>query len=166
MTSMIRSAETRDAAAIAQIYSYYILNSVATFEEQEVVATDMLGRMRDGETNNLPWLVAESDGRVVGYAYAGKWRGRPAYRFAAEVSVYLSEDSTGRGIGTRLYNALIAQLQARSYHVAIAGIALPNPASVALHEKSGMVKVAHFRDVGFKFGQWVDVAYWQRILDT
>lgn len=161
---MIRAAETRDAAAIAEIYNFYITNTVVSFEDREITAADMLARLHDGGRNKLPWLVAEIDGRVVGYAYAGKWRGRPAYRFAAEVSVYLPEDSTGRGIGTALYHALFAELRARSFHVVIGGIALPNPASVALHEKSGMVKVAHFKEVGFKFGQWVDVAYWQRFL--
>ena len=112
----------------------------------------------------LPYLVAEDDGSVTGYAYATPWRARPAYRSSVETSVYLRDGSHARGTGTALYRALLAQLANSGYHVAIAGIAQPNAASVALHEKLGFMQVALFREVGRKFGRWVDVGYWQRIL--
>lgn len=158
---VIRPVRAVDAASIAEIYNYYINHTVITFEEQEVSAADIESRILDTEATNLPWLVAESEGIVAGYAYASPWKGRCAYRFSVEVTVYLAQDAGGLGLGTRLYAQLFSQLAERSYHVAIGGIALPNPASIALHEKLGMEKVAHFREVGFKFGRWVDVGYWQ-----
>jgi phosphinothricin acetyltransferase len=113
---------------------------------------------------SLPWLVAEEDGTVVGYAYATKWRTRPAYRQSVEVTVYVASDRRRRGIGSVLYDSLLDELRDHGIHAAIGGIALPNPASVALQEKFGFEKVAHFAEVGFKFGKWIDVGYWQRIL--
>jgi L-amino acid N-acyltransferase YncA len=113
---------------------------------------------------NLPWLVLASEREVVGYAYATKWRERSAYRFSAESTVYLRPDCGGRGHGTRLYDALLTALASRGVHAVMGGIVLPNAASVALHEKVGMRQVAHFREVGFKFGRWLDVGYWQRVL--
>ena len=163
---MIRPAGPGDAGAVAHIYNYYIANTVVTFEEGAVSPRDMRGRIATSITSDLPWLVAEDDaGDVVGYAYASQWQGRCAYRFAVEVTVYLSDAATSRGWGSRLYDALFSDLRNKSMHVVIGGIALPNPASVALHEKFGMEKVAHFREVGFKFGHWVDVGYWQGMLN-
>ncbi|HEV8248126.1 MAG TPA: GNAT family N-acetyltransferase, partial [Polyangiaceae bacterium] len=98
---------------------------------------------------------------IVGYAYATRWRTRPAYRFSTEITVYLDPECRRLGIGSRLYEELLAKLQARGVHAAMAGIALPNEASVALHEKFGFSKVAHFKEVGFKFNTWIDVGYWQ-----
>ena len=98
---------------------------------------------------------------VVGYVSAAKWKGRSAYRFSVESTIYLDHRSTGQGIGTKLYGQLFSILRSRSIHVVIGGIALPNAASVALHERLGFTKVAHFAEVGFKFGRWVDVGYWQ-----
>jgi phosphinothricin acetyltransferase len=112
----------------------------------------------------LPWLVAEQNRQVVGYAYAGKWHGRSAYRFTAESTVYLHEQFVGCGLGRELYEALLLELRSKSVHAVIGGIALPNPASVALHEKLGFEKAAHYREVGFKFGRWIDVGYWQKML--
>ncbi|KZY72856.1 phosphinothricin acetyltransferase, partial [Oleiphilus sp. HI0065] len=112
----------------------------------------------------LPWLVAEIDGRVIGYAYAAPWRERSAYRHSVEVSVYLEQKIALRGVGSLLYSALFEALEASDVHVALAGIALPNDRSIALHEKFEMKKVAHLSQVGRKFDQWIDVGYWQRIL--
>ena len=98
---------------------------------------------------------------MVGYAYATKWKERSAYRFSAEVSVYLSNQVQGRGLGASLYETLFSKLKEGGINTVIGGITLPNPASVALHEKMGMKKVAHFENVGFKFNQWQDVGYWQ-----
>jgi len=108
--------------------------------------------------------VWELDGGILGYAYATSWKVRAAYRHAAESSIYLAQEATGRGLGSRLYTALIAELGQRGLHCVIGGAALPNPVSVALHEKLGFTKVGEFREVGFKFGRWIDVAYWELLL--
>lgn len=161
---MIRSATTHDAEAISAIYNHYVLNTAITFETDAVATADMAERIREAIHAGLPWLVCEQDGRVVGYAYASKWKGRCAYRYSVESSVYVAEAHAGQGIGSRLYEALITQLRAANIHVVIGGIALPNPGSVALHERFGFGKVAQFREVGFKFDRWIDVGYWQRIV--
>jgi phosphinothricin acetyltransferase len=157
---MIRAATPDDAAAIAAIYNHYIATSTISFEEQAVTAAEMAQRIRDVSAT-LPWLVREDGGRIAGYAYATKWRVRSAYRFAAETSVYVEHGRGGQGIGSALYTALLAELRARGIHMAIGGIAQPNPASVALHERLGFVKVAHFSEVGRKFDRWIDVGYWE-----
>ena len=161
---MIREATPADAAAIAEIYNHYILHTIVTFEEEPVAASEIASRIEEVEASKLPWIVALRDGRVVGYAYASKWKGRCAYRYSTEVTVYLHHEQGGRGIGSELYSALFPMLQERKLHAAMGGISLPNAASVALHEKFGMEKVAHFKEVGFKFGEWIDVGYWARIL--
>jgi L-amino acid N-acyltransferase YncA len=158
---MIRAATESDAQAIADIYNYYIANTVVTFEEQAISKNDILERMEKITGASLPWLVAEDGGVVIGYAYAGKWNVRSAYRHTVESTVYLSNSSVAKGWGTRLYQALFDTLRHKSIHVVIGGITLPNPASVALHEKFGMKQVAHFPEVGLKFGKWLDVGYWQ-----
>jgi phosphinothricin acetyltransferase len=159
----IRDATADDAAAIARIYNGYVLGTTITFEEEAVAADEMRARIDETHAASLPWLVAVNEG-LVGFAHASKWKGRCAYRFSAEVTVYLDERATGRGLGTRLYTELFERLRATGMHSVLAGIALPNEASVALHEKMGMTKVAHFGEVGFKLGRWVDVGYWQRTL--
>lgn len=157
---MIRPATPDDAAAIAAIYNHYVATTTISFEEQAVSAVEMAQRIRD-VTGYLPWLVHEDQDRVTGYAYATKWRVRSAYRFAAETSVYVEAGQGGKGIGKALYLALLEQLRQREVHMAIGGIAQPNPASVALHESVGFRKVAHFSEVGRKFDRWVDVGYWE-----
>jgi L-amino acid N-acyltransferase YncA len=124
----------------------------------------MARRIEETHSASLPWLVAEREGRIVGYAYATKWRVRKGYRFSAEVSAYVDPGYPGMGIGSRLYEKLLPVLQERGIHAVMGGIALPNEASVAFHEKFGFSKVAHFKEVGFKFGKWIDVGYWQRTL--
>ena len=153
-----------DAAAIADIYNHYITDTVVTFEEEAVSAEEIARRLDEVTAASLPWLVAEVDEQVLGYAYGGKWKTRSAYRFSTEVAVYLRQDQVGRGLGTRLFGALLPLLGERGVHAVIGGIALPNPASIALHEKFGLKKVAHFSEVGFKFGRWIDVGYWYRTL--
>ena len=160
----IREATPRDAEGIAAIYNHYVTQTVVTFEVEPVSAADIAGRIEDVRSASLPWLVAEEAGCVVGYAYATKWMTRSAYRFSAEVTVYLASTDAGRGIGSNLYARLFPILQARGIHAVMGGIAMPNEASVALHEKFGMRKVAHFQEVGFKLDRWVDVGYWQRTL--
>jgi phosphinothricin acetyltransferase len=115
-------------------------------------------------TKLYPWLVAlDGDGMVVGYSYAIKWKERVAYRHTAEATVYLRDGHVGRGHGRALYAALLQALDARGCHVVLGCIAIPNEASVALHERMGFRKVAHFNEVGFKHGRWLDVGYWQRL---
>jgi L-amino acid N-acyltransferase YncA len=159
--TVIREAIPADSGRLAEIYNHYILNSIVTFEEQVVSAQEMSSRVEETQASSLPWLVAEYQRQVVGYAYASKWKGRCAYRYSVESTVYLAPEATGRGIGTRLYEELFARLRDQGMHVIIGGIALPNPGSIALHEKFGFRKVAHFEEVGFKFNKWIDVGYWQ-----
>jgi phosphinothricin acetyltransferase len=161
---VIRPATASDADSVARIYNHYILNSVITFEEEAVSASEISQRMDEVRSALLPWLVVEHDGKVVGYAYAGKWKSRCSYRFSVECSVYIDPNFAGKGYGTRLYERLFPLLKASGMHVVIGGIALPNPESIALHEKFGMTKVANFNEVGFKFKDWIDVGYWQVIL--
>lgn len=160
----IRDALAADAAEISGIYNHYIRNTVVTFEEDSVSTDTIAGRIKDVQLANLPWFVAVRDGRILGYSYAGKWKWRSAYRFSTEVTVYVSPDHVEKGIGFGLYSKLLPALKSRGIHVAISGITLPNDASVRLHEKMGFCKVAEFKEVGFKFNQWIDVGYWQRIL--
>lgn len=157
---MIRSVRTSDAAAICDIYNDYIKTSTATFEEEPVSVEEMMERI-NSITRDFPWLVVEVDGAVVGYTYARKWRDRAAYRHTAETGTYLDARFTGKGIGTRLKKSLLDELKARGFHVVISGISLPNPASIALCENFRFKKVAHFSEVGYKFGKWIDVGYWQ-----
>lgn len=160
----IRAAEPSDAAGIAAVYNHYVAQSIVTFEEEAVSDEEMARRIEDVRAESLPWLVAEESGGIVGYASSRKWRSRSAYRFSAEITIYVVPGHARRGIGSSLYSRLFPILQARGIHAVIGGIALPNDASVALHEKFGMRKVAHFSEVGFKFDRWIDVGYWQRTL--
>ena len=162
---IIRPAQTEDSSAISIIYNEYIANTVVTFEEELITATDIELRISQITSDNLPWLVAvdESD-NVLGYAYASKWHGRFSYRFSVEVTVYLSPSHTSKGLGTKLYDELFTELKRNKIHCIIGCITLPNEASIALHEKFSMEKVAHFKEVGLKFDRWLDVGYWQTIL--
>ncbi len=162
---LIRIANSSDADQISQIYNYYINHSHATFELVPVSSAIMKNRLSTVQTNGLPWLVAEdTSGEIVGYAYASKWKERQAYQHSVEITVYLAHDKFSAGIGTLLYTALFDELKTRSVHAVMGGISLPNDASIALHEKFGMQKVAHFAQVGRKFDNWIDVGYWQIIL--
>lgn len=160
---MIRDASPADAPAICAIYNPYVASTVITFEETPVTAEAMAERIADIQRAHA-WLVAEVNGEIAGYAYGGPWRTRTAYRYATETTIYLAPGHAGRGLGRTLYEALLADLARRGYHCAMGGVALPNPASVALHEKVGFAQVAHFREVGRKFDRWIDVGYWQRAL--
>lgn len=158
---MIREVRQSDVDAICEIYNHYVLNTVVSFEEQAVAAEEMRKRIEEVRAAKLPWLIFENEGRVLGYAYASAWKSRCAYRHSVESTVYLRPDAVGRGHGSLLYAELLARLRDAKLHTAIGGIALPNPGSVALHEKLGFEKIAHFKEVGSKFGRWIDVGYWQ-----
>jgi phosphinothricin acetyltransferase len=159
---MIRAAVAADAEAIADIYNYYVTDTIVTFEEEPVSPSEIARRIHYVQGARLPWLVAEEDGKVLGYAYATPWKDRIGYRFSVEITVYLDRNCKGRGIGSQLYEELFAQLEKAGVRSAVGGVALPNDASVALHEKFGMRKVAEFERIGVKFDQWINVAYWQR----
>lgn len=158
---MIRAYQPSDAAACAALYNPYIRHTVVSFEEAEIAEAEMVRRVAKVQPD-FPWLIWEEGGQVLGYAYAAPWNERAAYRFAAESTIYLHPEATGRGIGTQLYQALLHRLQAQGIITVIGGIALPNAGSVALHEKLGFEKVAHYARVGYKFDRWIDVGYWQR----
>ena len=161
---VIQNARPADSQAIADIYNPYIRQTIITFEEKPVTADDIRRRMESVQAAGLPWLVARKETRVAGYAYATPWRERTAYRFSVEVTVYVAPDHHRSGVGKDLYASLLLRLKAAGMHSAMGGIALPNAASVGLHEKLGFEKVAHFKKVGFKFNQWIDVGYWQYML--
>jgi L-amino acid N-acyltransferase YncA len=157
---MIRPATPHDAASLCRIYNPYVLGSIITFEEDAVTEEAMRARIAEvGAT--LPWLVLEEAGAVVAYAYATRWRMRSAYRFSVESTVYVDASCPRRGFGLRLYAELLRQLHERGLHRVVGGIALPNAASIGLHESLGFRKVAHFTEVGFKLGRWIDVGYWE-----
>jgi phosphinothricin acetyltransferase len=163
-TFVIRDIKSEDAAEIARIYNPFILESVITFEELPVTEGEIARRIQNITSASYPYLVAELNSQVAGYAYGSQWRSRSAYRYTAESTVYLDPLHAGKGLGTLLYNALLERLKEMDMHVVMGVVTLPNPASVALHEKFGFKKVAHFSEVGYKFGQWLDVGYWQLTL--
>jgi phosphinothricin acetyltransferase len=162
---MIRPVTAADAAAIAGIYNHYVTDTIVTFEEDPVTVAEMARRIEALLAQGQPWLVAEVDSRVAGYAYATKCH-RHGYRHSVEVTVYLGHSFAGRGLGTALYTELFPLLELRGIRSIVGVIALPNPASVALHEKFGMRKVGHLSGIGAKFGQWIDVGYWQKAVSS
>jgi L-amino acid N-acyltransferase YncA len=160
-TFVIRSAgPVADAAACAAIYAPYVDGGAVSFEERAPDATELAARI-GRTTATHPWLVAERGGEVVGYAYGSPHMQRPAYRWAADVSVYIDAAHHGRGIGRALYEALFERLRAQRLRIACAGITLPNPASVALHERLGFVQIGVSRGIGWKHGAWHDVGWYQ-----
>ncbi len=161
----IRDATPDDGSALAAIYNYYIEHTIITFETELVTAPIMADRIEQ-TTRTHPWLILIGGGQPIGYAYATRWSPRAAYSQTAETTVYLSPDHVGQGHGKTLFRALLDRLRAQSIHTALAGIALPNDASVALHERLGFQKVAHFLETGRKFDRWIDVAYWQLVLSA
>jgi phosphinothricin acetyltransferase len=158
---MIRNATAADAAAIASLYEYYIRETVITFELDPVSADDIARRIAAVAEAELPWLVTEEDGEVVGFAYAAPYRPRAAYLHSVEVSIYLRHGFHGRGVGGALFRELVARLRELPVHLALSLIALPNDASVALHERVGFTFAGTFTEVGRKFDQWIDVGHWQ-----
>jgi len=157
----IRSAEPeRDSAACAAIYAPHVEASPTSFEAEAPGPEEMAERIeRIGATH--PWLVAERNGEVAGFAYACEHRSRAAYRWAVDVSVYVGEADRRRGLGKDLYEDLFRRLRAQRFRVACAGVTLPNEASVALHEGLGFVAVGVYRRIGWKQGAWRDVGWWQ-----
>lgn len=162
---MIRFATPADGAALAAIYAPIVKTTAISFEEIAPDAAEMSSRIAS-HAPEKPWIVDERDGVVLGYAYASTFRNRSAYRFNAEVTVYVGGNARRAGIGKRLYAALLALLTAQGYRRAWAGITLPNDASLALHAAVGFTRVAVFEAAGYKFGRWHDLAFMGRPLNA
>jgi phosphinothricin acetyltransferase len=156
----IRSATPADAAAIAAIYNWYVAHTVITFEVEPVTADEMARRI-EAVLAAHEWLVQERAGELLGYAYAGRFHARAAYRYTAESTIYLRHGLEGQGLGTPLYAELVRRTFARGYRHLVGAIALPNEPSVRLHEKLGFVKVGQLLRIGRKFERWIDVGHWQ-----
>jgi phosphinothricin acetyltransferase len=161
----VRRARPGDAVAIAAIYAPHVTDGVVSFELTPPDAAEVARRMADGGAR-YPWLVAEDDGPVLGYAYASAFRARAAYDWAVETTVYIATAAQGRGVGRSLYDALLAELIRAGFTQAVAVIALPNDASVRLHERLGFAPVGVNPAIGYKHGRWIDVGIWQRALAT
>ena len=164
MTTEIRNATEDDAAAMLAIYAPVVRDTAISFEFEPPSAGEFRGRVATILATH-PCLVAVERGTVVGYAYASTWRARPAYARTAETTVYVAADARGRGVGWALMTELLARLRAGGFHRAVAGITLPNAASVALHEGLGFREVGVYRECGRKFDRWHDVGFWDLALD-
>ncbi|NQN51190.1 N-acetyltransferase [Streptococcus suis] len=159
----IRNAQVEDAANLVAIYAPYVEKTAITFETQVPAVEDFANRI-EKTLKKFPYLVAVEEGKIVGYAYASTYYARAAYDWTVELSVYVQKEARGKGIGNLLYTALEEELTARGFKNFLACIALPNPASIALHEKRGYQQVAHFKKVGYKFGTWHDIVWLQKSL--
>jgi len=160
MSIEFRAARPDDAAGILSIYAPYCESSTVSFEIIAPTVEQMCDRITR-ITARYPWLVAEIDGRVVGYVYASQHRERAAYRWMIDVAVYVAPRQQRRGLGRALYSALFSILRHQNYVKAFAGITLPNPGSIGLHEALGFRPIAVYRGVGYKAGRWLDVGWWQ-----
>jgi L-amino acid N-acyltransferase YncA len=166
MEKRIRSIELSDAEAVRDIYAPFVSDNATSFETEPPDTAAIQQRIRD-LTVQYPWLVFESDGKVLGYAYASSYRARTAYQWCVEVSVYVHEKARKCGVGRALYLSLFEVLRRQGYANAYGGITLPNPASVGLHESLGFTTIGVYSRVGYKFGQWHDVIWLQlRLLEA
>lgn len=160
---MIRRAEARDAAGIARIYNHYILNTTVTFDTEPKSAEDRRSWLEMRDTSHVV-LVAEEDRDVVAWGALSPWGVRPAYRSSVEVSVYVAPESRGRGIGSRLMSELLREAEAAGHHALLSQIVSDNTASIDLALRYGFQQVGHLREVGLKFGEWLDVVILERIV--
>lgn len=165
MDTCIRLARSEDARAIQAIYVPVVTSTSTSFEVTPPTVAEMRQRIEEKLLTH-PWVVFETQGQVVGSAYASAYRTRAAYQWSVEVSVYLHEGWRGQGIGLALYISLFALLRLQGFFSVYAGITLPNPASVALHERMGMQPVGVYQHVGYKLGAWHDVGWWQGSLQS
>ncbi len=159
MARTIRFAAETNATQVLDIYAPVVTDTAISFEETPPSRSEMAGRIRN-TMEHYPWLACEEAGRVLGYAYAGAFRSRPAYRWAAEVTVYVNQEEQRRGVASALYTSLLGILLVQGFTEALAGITLPNAGSVALHERFGFQRVGVFEKVGLKFETWHDVQWW------
>lgn len=160
---MIRDVTLTDAKQIHNIYNVYVKKSRATFQERPLSLHEIETQI-ERVIKDFPWIAYQEDGEIVGYTYADQWKKKSAYRFTVETSIYLHPNHTGRGIGSELKGAMIKELKDRNFHSVISAISLPNPASIAMCEKFGFQKVGQLKEIGYKFGEWIDVGYWQLLL--
>lgn len=160
---MIRDVAISDTKRIHQIYNKYVKESRATFREQPLSLQETKAQI-ERITKEFPWIVYEEADQVIGYTFADKWKEKTAYRYTVETSIYLDPEHLEKGIGSKLKQAMIEELRKRGFHTVISAISLPNPASIAMCEKFGFKKVGQLREIGYKFDEWVDVGYWQLLL--
>jgi len=158
----IRKVDLADAPQIADIYNYYVLNTHHTFETEALSAEEVEKRIAE-TSENYPYLIAVFDGVIQGYVFATQFKLRQAYKHSVEASIYVRNQAKQKGIGSELYKKLLEELAETDVHAIMAGISLPNEASVRFHEKLGYEKVAHFKEVGYKLGRWVDVGFWEML---
>jgi phosphinothricin acetyltransferase len=161
---LIRAVTRDDLEAVNDIYNHYVRTSHVTFDLEPMTSERRRAWLDEHDPQRHPVLVATRDGRIVGYASAGRFRARPGYDTTVETSVYVNHAASGTGVGTSLYAALLEMLAGRDLHRAVAGIALPNDASIALHLRTGFRQVAHFTEQGRKFERYWDVAWFERPL--
>lgn len=159
----MRDATADDAATCSAIYAHYVVHTTATFEEVPPSAEEMARRIASAQERHA-WIVAERDGAIVGYAYGGAFKARAAYRYSCEVSVYLDIAARGGGVGRTLYTALLARIESLGMRMACGGVTMPNDASVALHLTMGFERVGTYQRIGWKHGEWRDVAWFQKPL--
>ncbi|MCB4799733.1 GNAT family N-acetyltransferase [Neotamlana laminarinivorans] len=157
---MIRPFKVEDTSQILEIYNYYVLNSTATFD-LEISEFKSFQEKLIGINNNFPFLVFEENNQILGYAYGSKFRPRPAYNDTVESTVYVKHNVHGKQIGTKLYIQLLKQLKIQQFHTVLGVLTVPNVGSVKLHENLGFKQVAELKEVGFKFGEWQNVGFWQ-----
>jgi phosphinothricin acetyltransferase len=160
---MIAEVSEQHAARVCEIYNHYVRATSITFETEEIAVPEMQARIAKARERHafVGWL---DQGTLLGYAYASKFRERKAYDATAETTIYLDPAAFRKGIGAKLYADLLARLAKSGFHAAIGVIALPNVASVALHEKAGFKKAGHLPEVGKKFGKWIDIGFWEKAL--
>jgi L-amino acid N-acyltransferase YncA len=163
MPAVIRMATAQDGEQIAAIYAPSVTSTVISFEMEPPGTAEMTRRVTEALIK-YPWLVAERDGEVLGYARGGQYKDRAAYQWSVETSVYIRTTAHRSGLGRRLYGVLFDLLALQGFFTAYAGVTLPNPASVGLHESLGFTPVGVYRAAGYKFGAWHDVGWWQRPL--
>lgn len=160
---MLREVLPDDTGDICAIYNYYVENTCVTFDEEPLSLEQMQAKIEQ-VTAGYPWIVYVDSGRLLGYAYAAQWKPRAAFRYTAEASIYVHQDATGRGLGAQLYRSLLDRLRIRGMHLVVAGISLPNEASIRLHRKLGFKEAGCWLQAGYKFDRWVDLSYWQLVL--
>lgn len=157
---MIRPVTISDAQTLLNIYNYYVLNTVTTFD-LEALSLDRFTEKIKSIMTDYPFIIYEENNEILGYAYGSKFRPKPAYNQTVESTVYVKHGTYGKQIGTKLYTELLSLLKQEKFHVVLGVLTLPNEASIKLHEKFGFKQVAHLKETGLKFGSWHDVGFWQ-----
>ncbi|MFV0469547.1 MAG: GNAT family N-acetyltransferase [Dysgonomonas sp.] len=166
MDKNIRKAGLDDAAAICNIYNYYIENTTITFETEAITNEAMKKRISNSMQQDLPFYVLEVNAQIAGYYYLHEWNSKQAFATTMEVTVYLDKDLTGKGLGSQLFQHLLANVDRQKIHVLIAGICVPNEESVRLHERFGFEQVSFMKQIARKFNQWCDIAHWVLIMEN